>query len=148
MAKSRLREGFSHFGEFLFSKLKCLFLPSPLIFYSSLALALSLSLRLSVCFPVSLFVFLSVSWFSVFLSFYTIFISLISVIFGESFSIPHLIFSVCFYLSASEGLLVGLSVLITLSVTMRKKNPAHLCTHITSKQIELEGPGWSRFVRF
>ena len=26
-----------------------------------------------------------------------------------------------------------------------EKKPAHLCTHITSKQIELEGPGWSGY---
>ena len=24
----------------------------------------------------------------------------------------------------------------------------HVCTHITSKRIELEGPGWSGLVRF
>ena len=29
-----------------------------------------------------------------------------------------------------------------------KKKLQNVCTHITSKRIELEGPGWSGFVRF
>ena len=33
-------------------------------------------------------------------------------------------------------------------LTMQKKKPAHLCTHTTFKQIELERPGWSGLVRF
>ena len=32
-------------------------------------------------------------------------------------------------------------------INCKEKNPAHLCTHITSKQIELEGRGWSGLVR-
>ena len=31
-------------------------------------------------------------------------------------------------------------------LTMRGKKPAHLCMHLTSKQVELESPGWSGFV--
>ena len=33
-------------------------------------------------------------------------------------------------------------------LTMHKKKSAHLCTHITSKRIELESPGWSGLVKF
>ena len=29
-----------------------------------------------------------------------------------------------------------------------KKTAHHVCTHMTSKRIELEGPGWSGLVRF
>ena len=35
-----------------------------------------------------------------------------------------------------------------IGLTMHKKKSAHLCTHITSKRIDLESPGWSSLVKF
>ena len=47
----------------------------------------------------------------------------------------------CIHLS-EHGFVKGMEV------TMRKEKLAHLRTHTTSKQIELEGPGWSGLVKF
>ena len=42
------------------------------------------------------------------------------------------------------------AVIPWLTVTKKndKKNDTNVCMHITSKQIELESPGWSGLVRF
>ena len=37
---------------------------------------------------------------------------------------------------------------IQLTLTKLGELAHHVCTHITSKRIELEGPGWSGLVRF
>ena len=48
----------------------------------------------------------------------------------------------------SQKVLLILYYHIIIVITMHQKKSAHLCTHITSKRIELESPGWSGLVKF